>query len=229
MGLFRRSVPPASEPTSAELAAETAREIERLRATVDELRRELALRVDGESREIRDELESMRSSIVDELAQERTNRADEVSAVVARLDPLVDDLGDARTRLDAIDERFSRPLTDPPAPPTTTDPAALAALGDHVDELAERIAAVDARLTATSTELANQLTELGGDIEAISARQAETADTAPVDPADTVDPETLDELRAAQERLANEQARYQIAFRQDLAQLAEDLRRRSGR
>ena len=35
----------------------------------------------------------------------------------------------------------------------------------------------------------------------------------------------MQELTAGQHRLANEQARYQIAFREDLAQLAEDLRR----
>jgi hypothetical protein len=35
----------------------------------------------------------------------------------------------------------------------------------------------------------------------------------------------IDELRDGQVRLANEQARYQIAFREDLARLAEQLRR----
>ena len=40
-----------------------------------------------------------------------------------------------------------------------------------------------------------------------------------------VTPDVVGELRDGQVRLANEQARYQIAFREDLARLAEQLRR----
>ena len=44
-----------------------------------------------------------------------------------------------------------------------------------------------------------------------------------------LDPEVLEQLlapiRDAQARLANEQARYQIAFREDLAEIADRLRR----
>jgi hypothetical protein len=65
-----------------------------------------------------------------------------------------------------------------------------------------------------STELANQLRELGGDIDALAAR-----------PPAAVDEGSLEEVRDTQERLANEQARYQIAFRADLARLAEHLQR----
>ena len=53
-------------------------------------------------------------------------------------------------------------------------------------------------MTAVSTELANQLTELGHDI---------------------------DGTHEGQVKLANEQARYQIAFREDLARLAEETQR----
>ena len=66
-----------------------------------------------------------------------------------------------------------------------------------------------------STELANQLSELGNDIEALNNRP----------PGAPLDEGTLDELRDTQTRLASEQARYQIAFREDLARLAEQLRR----
>jgi predicted nucleic acid-binding Zn-ribbon protein len=90
----------------------------------------------------------------------------------------------------------------PPAPPP--DP--------RLDELATKIADLDARITAVSTELANQLTELGHDIDALNDRgDAPTGE--------------LTELRDGQVRLANEQARYQIAFREDLARLAEQLKR----
>ncbi|MBK5334215.1 MAG: hypothetical protein JJD93_19720, partial [Ilumatobacteraceae bacterium] len=40
----------------------------------------------------------------------------------------------------------------------------------------------------------------------------------------TVSDEVVDALRGGQVKLANEQARYEIAFRQDLASLAELLR-----
>ena len=37
--------------------------------------------------------------------------------------------------------------------------------------------------------------------------------------------EALEQLRVNQTRIANEQARYEIAFRQDLAEIAEQIRR----
>jgi hypothetical protein len=42
--------------------------------------------------------------------------------------------------------------------------------------------------------------------------------------ASAVSDEVIEALRASQVKLANEQARYEIAFRQDLANLAEHLR-----
>ena len=87
--------------------------------------------------------------------------------------------------------------------------------GTRVEQLAAEVAALDARVTSVSTELANQLTELGHDIDALNARP----------PGDGVDPEAVTELRDGQVRLANEQARYQIAFREDLARLASELKR----
>lgn len=78
-----------------------------------------------------------------------------------------------------------------------------------------RLAALDDRVTAVSTELANQLTELGHDIDALGSRPA----------GDGLDPEAIAAVREGQVRLANEQARYQIAFREDLARLAHELKR----
>jgi predicted nucleic acid-binding Zn-ribbon protein len=93
----------------------------------------------------------------------------------------------------------------------------LTALEARIDSLAERLETLDARLTAVSAELAHQLSELGNDIDALTSR----------DPATPLDEATIDELRDSQTRLATEQARYQIAFREDLARLAEQLRRPS--
>ncbi len=82
-------------------------------------------------------------------------------------------------------------------------------------ELSAKLAELDARVTAVSTELANQLTELGHDIDSLGARP----------PGDGSEPAAVGELRDGQVRLANEQARYQIAFREDLARLADELKR----
>jgi hypothetical protein len=87
--------------------------------------------------------------------------------------------------------------------------------GKRLDELASKLAELDARVTSVSTELANQVAELGNDLDALDNRPPDAAPDGAV----------IDELRDGQVRLANEQARYQIAFREDLARLAEQLRR----
>ena len=94
-------------------------------------------------------------------------------------------------------------------------PDTATSLQARVDAVAEQLNALEGRLATVSTELANQLSELGNDIEALNNRP----------PGTPIDDGTLDELRDTQTRLASEQARYQIAFREDLARLAERLRR----
>lgn len=88
-------------------------------------------------------------------------------------------------------------------------------IAGRLDAMAAQLSSLDARVTSVSTELANQISELGHDIDALHQR----ANNEPV--AD----EVIDGVRNAQERLAAEQARYQIAFREDLARLAEQLKR----
>lgn len=80
----------------------------------------------------------------------------------------------------------------------------------------EKLAALDDRVTAVSTELVNQLTELGHDIDALNSKPAPEGH----------DPEAIAAVREGQVKLANEQVRYQISFREDLAKLAEELKRR---
>ena len=123
---------------------------------------------------------------------------------------------DVEERLNALAERL-----------TVTD-----ALGAQLGLLAERVAATDAggrttseqvaaleqRVSSVGTELANQLSELGRDIDGLAERTAEVANG-------TVSDEVVAALRGGQIKLANEQARYEIAFREDLAALAEHLRR----
>lgn len=73
------------------------------------------------------------------------------------------------------------------------------------------------RVDSISLELTNQLTELGREIDAL-------AENAPAP-----DDATVTSLRSGQVKLAAEQARYQISFRDDLALLAEQVRQLRGR
>ena len=82
--------------------------------------------------------------------------------------------------------------------------------------LLEQFATMESRITGMGSELSRQLHELGTDIEKL--QQHIENDTAG---------ETVQSLKSAQVRLATEQARYEITFRQDLAALANELLKRS--
>ena len=153
--------------------------------------------------------------------------------------------GELDTTVRGLVTRLETPAPPPPEPPPvvpTVDPAELDKLNAKIERLAnridddnrddensvlrpaveeltakmqrigERIDQIDQRISSISNELANQITELSDDIEALGGREPATDDV-------------VDELRDAQTRIAAEQARYQIAFRQDLAELADRLRR----
>ncbi|MEY3691051.1 MAG: hypothetical protein RJB57_706, partial [Actinomycetota bacterium] len=60
------------------------------------------------------------------------------------------------------------------------------------------------------------LLEMGDEIDRIAAGSGEAVNT-----------ELIESLKASQVRLAQEQVRYEIAFRQDLAALADQLARRN--
>lgn len=87
-----------------------------------------------------------------------------------------------------------------------------------LSQLAEKVASLDARVNQVSLELTNQLTELSSDLERSDGQ---------VDGGELIDRinAQLDEITGGQERLANEQARYAIQFRSDLADLADRLRK----
>jgi len=80
--------------------------------------------------------------------------------------------------------------------------------------LDQKIAIIDERLKTMTTELSHQMHELGTEIETL----VKTAD-------ESASREALEQLRVNQTRIANEQARYEIAFRQDLAEIVEQIRR----
>jgi exonuclease SbcC len=79
---------------------------------------------------------------------------------------------------------------------------------------------IDERIQNVSTQLANQLSELSRDMDSLAERQPAGGG---------VDHEALQSLRSGQVKLAAEQARYEISFREDLAVLAEQVRQLRGR
>jgi len=115
-----------------------------------------------------------------------------------RLDQLDDVIAALSTRVQQLEEERS-------------------ASAQILSDILEKTNNLDARITATTTELARQLDELGNELSAV-------ADQEPVDVAEIVNGSLVD-IRQSQTRLAQEQARYQAAFRADIAILIEQLRR----
>ena len=99
----------------------------------------------------------------------------------------------------------------------------LAATSDDAKSAKAETAALNDRVSNVSTELANQLSELSREIDGLATSHTAAADS--VVAGQTIATEVLEHVQGAQVRLANEQARYEIAFRQDLAMLAEQVRR----
>jgi septation ring formation regulator EzrA len=109
---------------------------------------------------------------------------------------------------------------------------------ERLGELAANTERIDERVTNVSTELANQLTELSTDLDYVAQGLPPGSTVSPLDPEiiearlrkqldEEIDAKLgieLDEVRDNAERLALEQARYEIRFRQDLADLADRLR-----
>ena len=93
--------------------------------------------------------------------------------------------------------------------------AALVAEREIARSTIDRLAGIEARVSGMGSELSRQLHELGTEIEELSKRAEDTGVA-----------EMMDALKTTQVRLANEQARYEITFRQDLAALANKLLQR---
>ena len=186
---------------------------------------------------LRDELQTVRARLdAAELAKEMmeahvrmlndttkilTSRSEELDGLAARMGE-VDDLRRQVAKIDGVNAKV----------------AALDGLNGRIAELADLVtasandarsakdqaASLNERISNVSTELANQLGELSRELDEIGSRPAPEA--APVFAADqTATEEMIEELHEAQVRLAAEQARYEIAFRQDLANLADQLKR----
>ncbi len=114
---------------------------------------------------------------------------------------------DAARRSEQTDAKVSTP--------SPADAEAKRQLG----QLAERVAGLDARVNQVSLEITNQLTELSSELDH-AGEQAGTGELI-----DRINAQLVD-ITSGQERLANEQARYAIQFREDLAELADRLRKK---
>lgn len=85
----------------------------------------------------------------------------------------------------------------------------------QVGQIAEKMTALDGRVMQVSVELTNQLTELSSELDAVHERGGDVISIE----------QRLEAITSGQTQLANEQARYEIQFRNDLAELVERLRR----
>jgi len=148
---------------------------------------------------------------LDQLAESLTRQQEQIAdvALVAT---------DAAERTDtALAEVRSASDVDDATPARDVDAEVRAQLG----QLAEKVAAMDSRVHQVSLELTNQFTELSGDLDRASSPANATETTEMIEELTA----QLDDVTNGQHRLANEQARYAIQFREDLAELADRLRR----
>lgn len=191
-------------------------------------------------------------SELEERFEQFDRRLERVAPLTERVDALGGDLGDATARLDLlggrldqitgclehlpgdharlqrVEEKFSE-LPDHGADVdelrgrlTETDRqlAELAGQAAAHAELRRRLAELDARMLATSTSIDEQLADIAGDVDALASLPSNRAAAG--------ESTAIDEIRGGQARLANEQARFQIAVRDDVAALAEQIRRLTG-
>jgi hypothetical protein len=89
----------------------------------------------------------------------------------------------------------------------------------------DQASAVNAELVSTLEHVALANDQLLATVHQLELRLDTPMDAPTTDVPTIATVADLDELRAGQVRLANEQARYEIAFRADLAELAERCRR----
>lgn len=151
-------------------------------------------------RGLRDELEAMAQRL-DRSEAEKEVLVEHVSSLEATIDEQRDRLADLAL--------------------VTTSVHGDESLRSQIGKVAERMGALDGRVNQISTELVNQLDELGGELDALG-RAIDANDVTAIEA-------KLDAVATGQTRLANEQARYEIKFREDLAEVAERLRRPSTR
>lgn len=167
--------------------------------------------VDQQIAELRGRLDAQ-SGLPDQLAtlNARVGVLGEQGAEIDRLRSQIDEIAAAIPTTDVIEQRVDQ-LTDR----LGSTEAAAADARAHA-------AAIDQRLATATTELANQIGEIGREIDTLATREPEPVVAA-------IDEAATSALRAGQVKLATEQARFEISFRDDLATLAEQVRQLRGR
>ncbi len=172
---------------------------------------ELGSRVDRELGDVRHRIDG-HDGLPDQLASlnVRLSELGDQRGELDRLHDRVDEIGAALASTDAISDQL-RELTKRAG---STQAA--------TDETRAQVAAVEQRLANASTELANQIGELGREIDGLATREIEPVNV-------TIGDAATATLRNGQVRLASEQARFEISFREDLATLAEQVRQLRGR
>ena len=170
---------------------------------------------------------------VDGVDQTVTHASEQFAGQLAQLNARVVAQAELGAQLSALRDRLDELQREQPAAaaaPTEPDPQIgqlaerMAANDEAVRRTAEHLANLEQRIDSVSTELAKQLSELGRDIDGLAARADDGTETDD-DTVEQLVEQLVDQLRTGQVKLANEQARYEIAFRQDLAALAEQVRR----
>lgn len=205
MGLFRRT--PKVDPVAIDALH---RELVELRARLEnsDMARTAIENKLGELDVTISTLDATTSALV-AAASALTVRTDALGNQNGQLDELmarVANLGDQISSVNVTDEEARSQLTELAE--------RLAATADDVRIARDQAATIDARVSNVATELANQLGELSRELDVLVERTATSTDSV-----------VIEQLRVGQVKLASEQARYEIAFRQDLAALADSLRR----
>ena len=198
--------------------SDSANELDQLRERIDQI--SASLPDAGRAEWVDQQIEALSSQL-----NVHANLPDQLAALNTR----VSEVHGRGVDVDRIFERLDQLSTNMPS----TD-----ALHDEINRLAQRIAssegdarlardqaaALEERLGSISTELANQLGELSLELDHLATQEPVGAHVAGV-----TDDEAVAALKASQVKLATEQARYEITFREDLAALAEQVRQLRGR
>lgn len=219
MGLFRKSVNPA--------------QLKSLEAELNAMRQRLDV-ADQEKTSLDTRLRTLNetSNRLDqqvELLTTTNSRLNERVELVAVLSAHVEELTNRLSPTSVPPPPTGRsplPPTPPPPPDDGSDMADETLIGELREQLAqvaEQMLALDVRVTNVSTELANQLTELSQELDNFDDRDGAntngTGDSGMEKRIETA----VSSFRESTERLATEQARYEIQFRADLAKLADRL------
>lgn len=151
---------------------------------------------------LRDRITELQSQVTEQSALASTSASDDVND---RVNALADRMAATDGLLNQLGQLAERVSANDVAVRQTTD----------------QVSALEQRLNSVSTELANQVRELGTDIDGLATQTAQAGDAGE----DATSEALIESLREGQVKLAKEQARYEIAFREDLASLTEQLHR----